>query len=490
MKKALLIAMGALVLFASCSKDDNGGKGEKKENPNPSTISKVSLVGSNLVVDPDGFNMLTDGGFERFVGDTAWKAKSLWYLPEWISEAETAYSGSRTIHADCNVDGWRDVAVQTIALKKNQSYTYTMNYRGAWDGLNVYIGFRKGTSGDVISDQNLNAEGVGSDWKEYTFTLNNVDEVLATPFMGGWCWWNLWLEADDFKVIPSGTDNDTFLPQDASATSTGIVNASYTEVASIDGVVSWIDEDGTISSVLNGAKVGEESGMRYSASNDKDITDGLRIATVSETPIISDKNAVATGGVSVDGTKYVKYYVNGGVPVATEDNPDPTWIATASGLLKSSDGQTWESAGPVWSADGNFVNASFCQKDSYVYMFGSAAGDGNRSAYVARVAEGSVENAAEWEYWDGGEWAKGDETAAAPVFYGPVSNMSVVYNSGRYTFMAVYYSDTTGALVYRDAGLPEGEWTGEKLLLEGDGLKAPQILSVTNDKIWFIATEN
>ena len=124
-------------------------------------------------------------------------------------------------------------------------------------------------------------------------------------------------------------------------------------------------------------------------------------------------------------------------------------------------------------------------------MFGSQAGDKKVRTYVARVAPASIANAADYEYWDGSEWIKGNEDAAAMIFYGPTDDISVVYNPERYTFMAIYRSRTSGQLVYRDAGLPEGEWSGEKLLIADPAGKeyfAPQILSVSSGNIWFLTS--
>ena len=69
--------------------------------------------------------------------------------------------------------------------------------------------------------------------------------------------------------------------------------------------------------------------------------------------------------------------------------------------------------------------------------------------------------------------------------------MSVVYNASRYTYMAIYRSSTTGGLVYRDAGLPEGEWSGEKILLiDGETARfSPSIVSVGNNDITFVTNE-
>lgn len=479
-KNFILVAALAATTFASCDKTETP-TGGIKENPNATSISDVALVKSGIEVDPEGFNMLTDGGFERFAGDENWKSKSLWYLPEWDTEAETAYSGNRTVYADCNVDGWRDVAAQTVCLKKNQSYTFSINYRGAWDGLNVYMGFRAAEN----HDQNLNQEGVGKEWAEYSYTLENVDDVEASAFMGGWCWYNLWLEADDFKVIPTGTNNDSFMPSSAAIVSNGITNASFDEISSISGIVSWIDEDGSISSVLNGAAMGDATKMVFSASNDKNVNDGLKFATAS--PMTDDSDAIATAGVTANGTKYVHYYKYSGVPEATEENANPDWTASEAGLLSSTDGETWTVSPVKWNGEGNFVNAAFCKKGDFVYMFGYPAGDANVRTYVARVKASAMNDATNYEYWDGGEWVAGDETAAAPVFYGPVQDLSVIYNSDKYTFMAIYKSSKTGGLVYRDAGLAEGEWSGEKIFLLDENLSTPSILSTNNNEIWLLA---
>ncbi len=494
---AAIIAAAAMV---SCNKDNGGDNGGVQENPNPTSINGIYVVKSDIAVDPEGFNMLTDGGFERFAGDTEWKSKSLWYLPEWDTEAETAYNGSRTIYADCNVDGWRDIAVQSVCLKKNNSYTLTLNYRGAWKGLNCYMGFRGAAGHDVNTN---NAEG-NDEWAEYSYTYANVDDVKVDAFFGGWCWYDLWVEADDFKVIPTGTNNESFIPKNAAVADTKITNASFTEVASVDNVVAWTEDNGNIALVLNGAVLKDgKKGNFFASSSDNNAADGVRINVVAENDIVELENVVATAGVTVNGTRYVHYYTNAGLAEATEENPEPTWFAGETGILSSTDGTTWTKTAIAnvdvaegvagEGASGNFVNVTYMKSGNYVYMYGSAAGDRNAMTYVARVAADKVGSPADYAYWDGGEWVVGDETAAAPIMYGPTGRMSVVYNADRYTYMMVYRSSTTGQLVYRDAGTPEGEWSGEKLLLADPDantvLYAPCILGVENSALTFVASK-
>lgn len=474
----LFVAAAAAMAVVACSKDNNQGE---QENPNPTQIS-LSLFKADISVDKDGFNMLTDGGFERFVGDENWKSKSLWYLPEWVGEAETPLSGSRTLHADCNTHDWRDVAVQSVCLKKNISYTLTLTYRGAWDGLNAYMGFRAAAGHDV----NLNADGVGSEFKEYSYTFANVDDTKADAFFGGWCWDNLWFELDDVKVIPTGSNNDTFVPENARTVASTAMNASYNELKSVGKTVAWAEPDGTVSAVLADVVTSEGNKVPGVYAHTKGpVSDGVKFITVGTKPVFAE-GCVPTGGVTAGGVKAVRWYVP--VPATDEES---TWTVSEAGLSFSADGSTWTKSDAQWKSDGNFVKATYLLKDSYVYMFGSAAGEGNAMAYVARVAAENVASYQEYGYWDGSEWVKGDEEAAAPIFYGPVDEMSVVYNASRYTYMAIYRSSTTGGLVYRDAGLPEGEWSGEKiLLLDSDSAyHAPSVVAVGNNDITFIANE-
>lgn len=501
---ALIAAMTMISCDKENGKEDNGGI---KENPNPTTINNVYVVKTDIAVDPDGFNMLTDGGFERFIGDPDWKSKSLWYLPEFVGEAETAYSGSRTLYMDCNSHDWRDI-VQSICLKKNNSYTLTLNYRGAWKGLNCYMGFR-GAAGHDVNTNNADSNDA---WTEepYSYTYENVDDVKVDAFFGGWCWDNLWVEVDDIKVIPTGTSNDSFMPKNAAVVKSNITNASFTDIASVENVVAWVEENGTIAAVLNGATLKDgKKGNFFTASNDKDAADGVKIASVEETDIAEVENLVATAGVSVNGTKYIHYYTNAGLAEATEENPEPTWVAGEVGILSSADGKAWTktvvtNVQPVEAGEevaavagegayGNFVNVTYMKAGNYVYMYGSAAGDDNVMTYVARVAPDKVASPADYAYWDGAEWVTGDETAAAPVTYGPTGRMSVVYNADSYTYMMIYRSATTGQLVYRDAGTPEGEWSGEKLLIAdpdaNTALYAPCVLGVENNALTFVASK-
>lgn len=493
MKKNLLLIAAALVAFAACDKENgqNGG-GKPAVNPDPTSITSFYVAKADITVDPEGFNMITDGGFENFISDENWKSKSLTYIPEYVSEAETPLTGERSLHADCNIDGWRDFAVQSVCLKKNQSYTLSLWYQGAWKGLNVYMGFR-GAAGHDVNTNDAEANDV---WKEYSYTYANVDDTKVDAFVGGWCWYDLWVEVDDIKVIPTGSMNDSFMPTGAAVTSRDITNASYNEVLSAEKIVAWLETDGTVSGVLHNAVTSDsEIKNAFFSTTAYDKAKGPEIISV-ETGSVTASDLIPTAGTTVNGTKYIHCYEYAGMSEpGEEDDPEtfvPDWTSTGSKVYASGDGKTWEETSLSWPADSRFIKAAYLQAGDYVYMYGSPAGDSARLTYLARVKASEFGNLPSYEYWAGEEWAPGDESLAAGIMYGPTDCMSVVYNPERYTYMMIYRSATTGCLVYRDAGLPEGEWSGEKILMSDPDsetpLFAPQVLSVSGNDMTFVAS--
>ena len=495
MKKFMLIFAAALMAFAACQKEGEGeGDGKTPaENPNPTKITSFYVASTDVVVDPNGFNMITDGGFENFIGDENWKAKSLFYLPDNISEAEEAYSGNRSIFANCDGEGWWETCTQTLALKKNKDYTITMSYVAAWEDANVYFGLRGLDPADVNTNKAENKFNgtLNAEWNTYSFTSNSKDNTKADAFVGGWGWYGFWLECDDVKVIPTGSTNDSFMPKDAAVVTKDITNASYNEVASAEKIVVWKEADGKLAGMLHNAKVGENQlhNAYFTANGDLKV---LSVGTESAT----NAALIPTAGVTVNGTKYVHYYEYAGMSeLGAEDDAEtfvPDWTSNGSVVYSSTDGATWTETALKWAADSKFIKAAYVQNGNYVYMFGSPAGDNVRNTYVARVAAANFGTLSAYEYWAGEEWVA-DETLATPIMFGPTDCMSVVYDSENYTYKMIYRSATAGQLVYRDAGSPEGEWSGEKLMMADPDadtkLFAPQAYEVTSGKIKFVATK-
>ncbi len=479
----LIAAAFAVMAVSSCNgKDDPENKGGKVDIDNPtSSVASLYVINAPVKDDPEGFNMLTDGSFDRFQNDPDWKAKSLWYMNELVEESAEPYDG-RSLHLFYDGEGWYDLAVQTVCIKKNQSYDLTLKYRGAWRGLNAYMGFRAAE----VHDVNTNNADRNDAWDEgYSLTFNNIDDTEASAFLGGWWWYGLWVDLDDMKVIPSGSSNDSFIPDNATVAATSIASAAKEAVASAEKIV--VDATATVGILHNVTVDG-------TAVENAFIKCGINQAgnfVVAEVIPTDIKDFIPTAIVKVGETTYVHGYTYGGLSEITEENPEQDWTASKVAVLSSQDGAAWTEA-VSFAADGKFAKAAYCQKGDYVYMFGSAAGDSNVRTYVARVKPADLASAGAYEYWDGEGYVKGDETLATGVFYGPTDFMSVAYNPEKYAFMAVYRSRTTGQLVYRDAGLAEGEWSGEKLLVADPSnteLYAPQIYSVSKSALGILASK-
>lgn len=483
MKRYLITLAAVVAVFAiSCNKGEKETK--TKENPNPTSIGGVYLVNATVEADPEGFNMITDGGFEHFIGDENWKSRSLWYLPDYVTEAENAYDGARTLYADCNCQDWRDIAIQTICAKKGQSYTLSLVYRGAWKGLNCYMGFRS----DVTHDMNTNDPSRNDAWDAgYSYTYTTTDDTELTAFFGGWCWDNLWVELDDVKVIPTGTMNDSFIPKSTEIKASSVKNASFTEVTSCDKPVFWI-EDGKLYGVLHNAEIDGHVKPNVFVSGSV-VSDGLKVNAVAETSF-GTESWIPSAGYTIGKQLFVNGYTLDGFSSPTPENPEPQWKSAGSKVMVSSDnGANWEETSLSWPAGSKFIRNAYCAKDDYIYMFGCPEGDFAVRTYVARVAKSDFAEISKYEYWDGYEWVKGNDAVAAAITFGPADCMSVVYNPDRWTFMMIYRSFTSGQLVYRDAGIPEGEWSGEKLLMAdpvGESLYAPYAYDARNDSFKFI----
>ena len=488
MKKLFVLVLAvAACMMISCKKDPKGGS-QEDDNLAQTTVPGLYYATATLSEDPNGFNMFTDPGFEFNAGDVDWKAKSVWYLPDYISEAETPFNGTRSLYADCNTHDWRDVCIQSINVKKGVTYKMTVNYRGAWAGLNVYFGFRDADNG-VVKDINTNSTADGSQfankdnsaWNDYSLSVTNLDNTQFNCFLGGWCWDNLWLEVDDIKVEPEGSYQDSFLPINPSISDKQIKNTSR-KVTALDNMIVWERPDGKLAGVLVGAVVDGKDfeNVFFTGSYDKEC--GIKIGHIASAPL---SGIIPTGGCTIDGTHYVFGYEFGG---PGEDD----WTSTGSSVYVSTDnGEHWGETAVFWGADSKFIKNSVCCKGDYIYIFGSPAGDKGVRTYVARVKPADFTELTKYEYWDGEIWAKGKDSYASSIMYGPTDLMSVVYNKSLYTYMMIYRSRTTGQLVYRDAGLPEGEWSGEKMLVADPSaasqLYMPFITGASDNKISFIA---
>lgn len=327
------IAMAAVILAATVSCNKSGVEGNDVDLENISSdVNSLYVIQSGLTADPDGFNMLTDGGFERFAGSGEWKDKSLFWLNEDIAESEEPCTGSRSIRLFFDGEGWKDLAIQTVNLKKGQSYTLSLNYRAAWKGCNCYMGFRA----TETHDQNTNDPERNDAWDEgYSYTWENIDDIQADVFFGGFWWYNLWAELDDMRVIPTGSSNDSFIPANAGITAQSIPSAAKTVVESAERAV--FSTDGT-SGMLHNAVISGETVENVYVTSAFNKAGKLVIATAEATDI---KGFIPTAVVKTDGVVYIHGYSEI-VPGGQKMKPQPFRVPPFCPLLMERHGkQQW-----------------------------------------------------------------------------------------------------------------------------------------------------
>ncbi len=477
---------------------------EREPSPEPKPLTNLTLLKASFVEDE--FNMVSEPGFELFPDEDI-DYRSLWYFegafktPKQASKHTQAHGGLVALKLDNPNDGsWCDACLQSVALKKGQDYTFSCFGQASWADMNVFTGVRieggpiyDGKAGDWNPDM----------WTEFTKEFNSGDFTQGNVYCGAWGWPGVWVAVDDFKLVPTGAAQTSTKPSSCMAVGT-ISNASLKNISSVGKAVVWKGPDNTLSMALSNIMAdGKHYDNAFATSGDVKVDDGLSISYVSPgndgiVPVIEPSGAdetscVPTAGVTINGKQYIHYYSLKAID--PEDND--VWTANFAGLLSSEDGgKTWacQTSG-CWSGAGHFVQVAFYQNDGYLYMFGSDAGRSTSKIYVARIkADGDIANASNWTYWDGSEWMSGDPDAAAAVTYGNASEMCVTYHQALKRYILIYRSSLTGGLVYRDAGSPEGDWSGQKLLMFDNehqgGWFSPSVYPfASGNDIYFIASQ-
>ena len=198
--------------------------------------------------------------------------------------------------------------------------------------------------------------------------------------------------------------------------------------------------------------------------------------------------AIPTGGFSVKTGNGTRQYVNYmSITEWAVNGDNDSWSANFSEIVYSDDyGKTWVKSGVKWSGSSNFVQIAYVVKDKMVYMWGTKAGRHSK-ACLARVPESEVLNKSSYRYWNGAGWSA-SEDEAEPVTNGEVSEMTVRYNSYFKRYMMMYLTVNQRKLVFRDAESPEGEWSAEKIVL--DGTYGPSIHPwfCDGNNLWFVSS--
>lgn len=218
-------------------------------------------------------------------------------------------------------------------------------------------------------------------------------------------------------------------------------------------------------------------------SSDRDLSDGIKysgmlmegnnikeiIVSRQKTGQYSDasqyeETCIPTAGVSVDGNQYINYMSIHKWKTDGNDN----WKVNYSEIVYSNDnGETWVRSGVKWGCNSNFAQVAYLKKDNKIYMYGTKSGRYG-SVYLARVDEKSILDINAYDYWNGDSWVS-DEAHAVAIANGTVSEMTVAYNSYYKRYIMMYLSVNQRSIVYRDASSPEGQWSGEKIIMEEDG---------------------
>jgi hypothetical protein len=148
------------------------------------------------------------------------------------------------------------------------------------------------------------------------------------------------------------------------------------------------------------------------------------------------------------------------------------WITSHAGLAYSDDGGgTWvKSPTAIWRNDSYnrnpFQMAALVKEGPWVYFFGTPPGR-QGAVHLARVPQKRVLQKGAHRYWNGTSFAATSDLQAQPIVPGPVSKLSVAYNSRFKRWIMMYLAPQRDAIVLRDAPTVMGPWTGEKIVQQG-----------------------
>ena len=201
----------------------------------------------------------------------------------------------------------------------------------------------------------------------------------------------------------------------------------------------------------------------------------------------TEASVIPTAGISVGRTQYVNFMS------VKQWGGNGEWSTNYSAIAMSRDnGQSWNIypgtvrtpaadslAGARYAAGNeNFQQGAFMRPgDGYIYSFGTPSGRAG-SVFLTRVPEGLIPDVTKYQYWTGGSWAQSNPAAAAPIFGGPVGEMSAQYNSYLKQYL-ILYTDGANNVAARTAPAPQGPWSAPQTLVSAaqipGGIYAPYL---------------
>jgi len=215
-------------------------------------------------------------------------------------------------------------------------------------------------------------------------------------------------------------------------------------------------------------------------TEDTDLSDGLEFSDMMHDAERPDRASAAivrelyreftyipTSVICLDGVQYMHYMY---WEVFYRDRLDEFY----SSFAKSEDGgNTWVNCNDIvrFSKDSPFGIVAMATKkgDKYCYMLGAQAGEGYRRTpgRLARFRYEDVLDRNKYEYWNGSEWIKGDENAAAVVIEGTVGEASLMYLEKYRRWIFLYKDNEHHGISYRTAENITGPWSECHVLTKG-----------------------
>jgi hypothetical protein len=174
---------------------------------------------------------------------------------------------------------------------------------------------------------------------------------------------------------------------------------------------------------------------------------------------------IPNGGIAVDGRHYVHYMS------VRRWGPPGTWRTNHAGIAVSADGgRTWDKPARAqwrngWPHHNPLQIGALPRSGDHVYLFGTSNGRYG-DAYLARAAPSGLLDTGAYEYWDGSGWTD-RLRAAAPVFEGPVGEMSVAYSGYLGCWLLLHLDERRQGLVLRAADRLTGPWTWGEVVVSG-----------------------
>ncbi|WP_185295986.1 DUF4185 domain-containing protein [Mycolicibacterium litorale] len=242
----------------------------------------------------------------------------------------------------------------------------------------------------------------------------------------------------------------------------------------------------------------------------------------------SEVTQIPTSGIQIDGRQFVNFmsvkswdtpgrWTTNYSAISVYDPATDKWVLAPSTIRSAG---WFRSTTRYVPGSQNFQQAAYVLQPEdqvgedgirYLYAFGTPSGRAG-SAYLSRVAEGSVTDLSKYEYWDGSKWVANRPAVAAPIIGdskrsaglfgfvvdwandpnvlggylgglfgaktgGNVSEMSVQYNEYLDKYV-VLYGDGNNDIQLRTADTPEGPWSAPITIATSKqypGLYAPMI---------------